>query len=233
VPVYYLGTVRDLDLLYREFHPVTLTDTSLAGRIAAGVTEMARGRPLDPDYHSAWPSGTAVGSVSIESGVAVIDFDRVEGGFNGGSARATQQQLVWTVTAIAADAESPVDGVRLLLQGSPWETLGTGVLRRTASIDTVAPVWLIAPQEGETVGRNVRVHIDGAVFEATVHLRVRNSSGAAVVDQSVMLSNGAPARGEAYVNLTLTPGSYTVEAFFYSAADGSVQGMDDHEITVS
>jgi hypothetical protein len=106
------------------------------------------------------------------------------------------------------------------------------VLTRASAVQTQAPVWLISPQEGATVGRTVRVHLDGAVFEATAQLRVRDSRGATVHEQFVTLSNGAPARGEAFVDLELVPGQYTVEAFFFSPQDGSVQGMDDHAITV-
>ena len=47
------------------------------------------------------------------------------------------------------------------------------------------------------------------------------------------LSDGAPARGQATLQLTLAPGRYTLEAFYFSPADGSIQAMDDHEITVS
>jgi hypothetical protein len=150
----------------------------------------------------------------------------------------TIQQLVWTVTAVAADAGTPVDGVRLLIDGSSrselWGHVAIGgVLRRGAALNTQAPVWLISPQHGDTVGRTFRVHIDGAVFEATANLLVRNASGAVVDERVVTLSNGGPARGEGFVELTLAPGRYTLEALYYSAADGSPQGIDDHEITVS
>lgn len=65
------------------------------------------------------------------------------------------------------------------------------------------------------------------------YLRVRDANGTIVDERHVTLSIGAPARGEALLELTLAPGRYTVEAFYYSAADGSIQGIGDHEITVS
>ena len=95
-----------------------------------------------------------------------------------------------------------------------------------------APVCLISPQQGDEVAGTFQVHIDGAVPEATVQLRVRNSAGATVHQQFVTLSQGAPGRGEAFVDLTLPPGSYTLEAYFESLQDGSEQGLDDHAITV-
>jgi hypothetical protein len=83
------------------------------------------------------------------------------------------------------------------------------------------------------VGRTFAVHIDGAVFEATVALRVRDADGSIIDEQAVTLDAGAPQRGEATVELTLPAGRYTLEALYYSPADGSEQAMDDHEITVS
>jgi spore germination protein GerM len=238
VPVYYLGTVRDRVVLYREFHSVTFVD-GIAGRIGAAVAEMMRNDPLDPDYSSAWPAGATVRGVRIEAGVAVVDLAGVANNSVGAeNAAMTIQQLVWTVTAVAADAGSPVDGVRLLIDGSTrselWGHVSIGgVLRRGASTNTQAQVWLIAPQHGDTVGRSVRVHIDGTVFEATAVVRVRNASGAVVDERTVTLSTGAPGRGEAFLELNLAPGRYTLEAFYYSPADSSIQAMDDHEITVA
>jgi hypothetical protein len=57
--------------------------------------------------------------------------------------------------------------------------------------------------------------------------------GDVVIDERVLtLSIGAPARGEAKLTLTLAPGEYTLEAYTISAADGSVQHLDDHVVTV-
>ncbi len=244
VPVYYLGQISDRVagsrlVLYREYHDAAAADSGLPARITAALHEMLSGDAYDPDYSSPWPAGATVRSVRVEGGVAIIDLGGVESNNVGAEAAAlTVEQLVWTVTAVAADARSPVDGVRVLVDGAQASELWghvsiSDVLRRGAAIDVQAPVWLIAPQEGATVGRNVRVHIDGVVWEATAHLIVRRSDGAVVHDDFVMLSSGPPNRGEAYVDLTLPPGRYTVEAFYYSAMDSSVQAMDDHEITVS
>jgi hypothetical protein len=239
LPVYYLGTARNRVVLYREFHPVTLPDDSVAGRIRAAVAEMLRNDPLDPDYSGAWPAGATVRAVRIEGGAAVVDLGGVATNSVGAEAAAmTIEQLVWTATAVAADANAPIDAVRLLVDGSSraelWGHVATGgLLRRGEAVSTQAPVWLISPQHGATVGRTFQVHLDGAVFEATANLRVRNASGAIVDERTVTLPIGAPGRGDAFVELTLAPGRYTLEAFYFSPADSSVQGMDDHEIAVS
>lgn len=253
VPVYYLGEVGDRIMLYREFRTVTPADGTLPARIAAAVTEMLRDDPLDPDYFGAWPDGATVREVRVESNVAVVDLGGIDSNSAGAeTATMTVEQLVWTVTAVAADAGSPVDGVRLLVDGSSraqlWGHVAIGgVLRRSDASTVQAPVWLISPQHGDTVGgdgplpdvgdgvsgREIQIHVDGRVFEATVNLRVLGEGGAFVGETFVTLSAGAPDRGEATTTMHLHPGRYTIEAFVYSMADGSVQAMDDHEITVT
>jgi hypothetical protein len=239
VPVYYLGTADDRLVLYREYRDVTLVD-GLAGRITAALEMMMRFIPDDPDYSDAWPPDTVVRGLEIQNGIATVALSGITNGdvyFDYRIASLTVQELVWTVTAVAADAGTPVSGVRLLIDGSVraqlWGVAVNDVLQRAASTDTQAPVYLISPQEGETVGHHFRVHIDGSVFEAAAVLRVRNATGAVVDERSVLLSAGAPARGDAFVDVDLPPGRYTLEAFYRSSIDGSIKGMDDHEITVS
>lgn len=238
LPIYYLGSVGNRTVLYREFHTLPLPAQTLAGRISAAVTEMLTGEPYDPDYVSAWPTSATVRAVRIDGDVAVVDLGGVSTNNVGSEvAELTVAQLVWTVTAVAADAGAPLAGVRLLVDGSAtselWGHVAVGgVLRRGSALQTLAPVWLISPQDGDTVGRSFRVHIDGAVFEATAQLRVRDAGGTTVHEQFVTLDAGGPARGEASLTLTLEPGRYTLEAFYYSAEDGSVQAVDDHDITV-
>jgi len=238
VPVYYLGETGNRIVLYREFHAAAVGEDNLSAWIAAAVTDMLTGRPADPDYRTGWPASARVREVRIDGDVAVVDLAGAASNSVGSeAAEQTVQQLVWTVTAVGADRGTQLRGVRLQLDGADvtelWGHVAvSGVLTRASAVQTQAPVWLISPQEGATVGRAVRVHLDGAVFEATAQLRVRDSRGATVHEQFVTLSNGAPARGEAFVDLELVPGQYTVEAFFFSPQDGSVQGMDDHAITV-
>jgi Immunoglobulin-like domain of bacterial spore germination len=119
------------------------------------------------------------------------------------------------------------------LTGKLWGSVAVGgVLHRARMTDVVAPVWLIDPQQGASVGRTFTAYIAGIVPEAAARLRVRTQSGAVVVDQPVHLDRGAPAQGTAKVPLTLEPGRYTIEAFFVSSADGSEQFADDHEFSV-
>jgi hypothetical protein len=174
----------------------------------------------------------------VEGDVAVVDL--AGAGTNSvasESAVAAVQQLVHTVTGVGADQRVELAGVRLLLDGRAVDELwghvpAGGVLTRAAALTTLAQVWLISPQQGDTVGRSFQVHVAGAVPEATVQLWVRDASGAVVKRQTITLSIGGPQRGEARATVTLEPGRYTLEAFFESLADGSVQALDDHAIVV-
>ncbi|HET8660022.1 MAG TPA: GerMN domain-containing protein [Micromonosporaceae bacterium] len=233
VPVYYIGLDRGRPRLYREFHQLPVGDGSPAARTRAAVTEMLdRDSAYDPDYASSWPAGARVRGVRIAGDAVVVDLTGA-GQNSVGSEYAHQavQQLVWTATAASGKPK-----VRILLDGAPvselWGSVSVaGDLVRGPALQVLALIWLIGPQHGATVGRTFEVHVDGAVFEATVQLRVVQN-GRTVTERVMTLSVGAPSRGEGRVSLTLAPGAYTIEAFAYSAEDGSIQHLDNHQITV-
>jgi len=235
VPVYYAGPELTL---YREFRSVTLPSDTLPERIRAGVGQVLLGGPLDGDYRSLWPSGAGVRSVTLEGAVAVVDLAGASTNSVGAAAaEAAVQQMVWTITAVAADRGTQLQGVRLRFDGAPAPNLwghvaAAGTLVRAPALDTLADVWLISPEAGDVVSGTFDVHVDGAVVEGAVQLRVRDSAGREIRQQPVQLSEGAPARGEAHVSLTLPPGSYTLEAYAISPRDGTEQSLDDHPITV-
>jgi hypothetical protein len=92
-------------------------------------------------------------------------------------------------------------------------------------------VWLISPQHGDVVGRQVTLHVAGIVFEATANYQIRRGN-AVVKSGAIQLGAGAPAQGEAKLAVTLEPGTYVIEAFEISAKDGSRQHIDNHTVTV-
>ena len=221
VPVYFVGTFDGRAVLFREFRPVVVAEDTLVARLREGIRLAVAGPAVDPDYRSGWPPGVTVGDVQVVDGVAVVALAGPEGD------ELAIQQLVWTVTAVAADRGAGVAAVRILRNG----VAGPDQVRGPA-VDTLAPVWLISPQQGDIVPPEFDVHVSGSVFEATVRVRVRDQAGTLVYDESVLLNAGAPARGEAHVPLTLPPGQYTVEVYFLSERDGSEVGADGHVITV-
>ncbi|SNT66211.1 Sporulation and spore germination [Asanoa hainanensis] len=194
--VYYVGPSRD-DALVREFHRVAPGSDAVRSALAL----MFGTAPLDPDYASAWPAGTTVRGVTVAGEVVTVDL----GGATPPSAIAAQQ-LVWTVTAAS---------------GLPGVRIGDGdVLRRAPAVDTLAPVWLINPQEGEVVrGGRVDVHVAG--FGSTARLEVTPGARG----QDLTLRGGSPAQREAQLTLSLPPGTYTLTV--------TVDGVsDDHTVVV-
>jgi hypothetical protein len=236
VPVYYLNDYRTKPMLYREFHRLTVGDGSKAARTRAAVAEMLDGRmAYDNDYISTWPASAKVRNVTVAGSVVTVDLSGAAvNGYDPPSQAAALEQLIWTATA-AADA----DGVKLLLDGQPvaklWGQLNTGgTLRRSPAVNVVGPVWVIDPQEGAVAGKDgVTINVAGIVWEATMVVRVRNSSNKVVFQHTFTLSMGAPDQGTGSVRTpALAPGTYKVEGYFGSAVDGSIQALDDHTFTV-
>jgi hypothetical protein len=223
VPVYFVGATGKL---YREFHSLTVAQDTLADRIQAAASRSVGGAAFDPDYDTLWPPEFGVGAATVDGDVATLELT----GPAPPSNLLAAQQLVFTATAVAADRGTQLSGVRLLVNGAP---LPGGDQVRAPFLETLAPLWLISPQHGQTVGPNVDLHLVGTVPEATARIRVRVAGGAVVEDTFITLDNGAPARGEGHLQITLAPGRYTIEVFFDSPKDGSEQGLDDHDITVA
>jgi len=244
VAVYYLGNERiwqegngqpvDRVKLYREFHRGPAGDGGPRDRTVKAVTEMLDGSSAyDPDYRTGWPSGARVLEVRIDGATVTVDIGGAERN-NVGAEVADQavQQLIWTVTAASGKT-----GVRLLLDGAEvselWGHVAVGgVLRRAPALDVLAHVWLIDPQHDATVGRTFTVHVSGAVFESTIQLRVRQTDRT-VLQRFVTVSAPAGGQfGEAKTDVTLPPGTYTIEAYAESAVDGRPQFLDNHTIRV-
>jgi hypothetical protein len=234
LPVYYTRNGK----LFREFHPLLIGADSDQHRIAAAVAESLRGSAYDPDYRTLWPDGVTVRGVAIDGRTVTVDLGDVGAGPPGDTSRLAMQQLLYTVAAASTYTSiRRVDGVRIVVDGAPvaklWGTVdAAGTLHQAPQTDVLAPVWVIDPQQNEQVGRSFTVYLAGIVFEGTVNLRIRGAGGKVVFEQVVQLSAGAPALGEARVPVTLAPGKYTVESFFVSLKDSSVQGVDDHDFTV-
>ena len=239
LPVYYIGIERGRPVLYREYHTLPAGDGTLGTKIRSAVTDMIAGKTLDPQYASSWPASASVRRVQISGDTIVVDLaGATVNPVDPPTAQAAVQQLIHTATGVAADqGRSDLQKVRLLFDGQPRTTLWgvnvTGTLTRGPSGTTLAQVWLSSPQQGDTVGPSFNVLIVGTVPEATTTLRIRDAGGTIVQEHTITLSIGGPGRGDAIKSITLPPGRYTLQAFYFSAADGgSIQAMDDHEITV-
>ncbi|WP_238011468.1 GerMN domain-containing protein [Dactylosporangium sp. AC04546] len=234
LPVYFIRN----GMLYREFHAVPLTADSDAERIAAAVRESLTGEARDPDYGTAWPPGITVHGVVIDGRSVTVDLGDVGTDARDGARALAVQQLVYTVAAASTYTSiRKAEAIRVVVDGAPvaklWGSVDAGgPLRQAPMADVQGPVWVIDPQQDQQAGRSFVVYLAGVVHEGTVQLRIRGTGGKVVFERTVQLSAGAPALGEARVPVTLPPGRYTVESWYVSMKDGSVQAVDDHEFTV-
>lgn len=234
LPVYYVADTPAGFRLYREFHRVTTTDPA-----SDAVREMlARPAGADPDYRTHWPAGTALRTpVAVADGVITVDLtgmDAVGAGVGTALAELTVQQLVFTVQGALQSA----DPVRILLDGAPvpelWGAVDTSepvargdvyALRSLVQIDT--------PAHGATVGRQVEVRGEAAVFEATLPWEVLRD-GVVVQSGFAMTAQGQRFAPYAFA-LTLEPGRYTVRVREDDPSGGEGRPVlsDDKTITVT
>ena len=229
LPVYFVGNVAGRALLYREYHPVSTVDVSLPQRLRAALTDMMTGTAYDPDYHTDWPTGATVGSVSV--GGTTITVELALPAQTPADPRLALQQLIYTATAVASDQHEPqLTSVRIEVNGVPadriWGIPIPGPLVRAPPADTLAPVWLTSPQQNDTVATTFTVQIDGQVPASVASFIIWNAAGATVHQQAVVLTNG-----DATVPVTLPPGRYWIEAY-YVGDDGTAAAPDNHFITV-
>lgn len=224
VPVYWAGDTSRGPLLYREFLDAS-APAGASGRAVAALELMLAGQPLDPDYESLWPAAVRVVAVTVDGGTAAVELS----GPVPRSARDADspevQQLVHTVTA----ALEGVRAVTLTLDGAE---LVPGPVSRSPQVDVLAPVWVVDPQDGASVGRPLRIFGAATVFEATVSWEVLQD-GSVVRSGFSTATIGAPARGTwSAVVRRLPPGTYDVVAYETSMKDGSRQFVDDKTVTL-
>ncbi|KWX00101.1 hypothetical protein TH66_14315 [Carbonactinospora thermoautotrophica] len=228
VPVYYVGEAPPAGpRLYREFRRVP----EYRGPITTAVRAMLSERPLDPDYRSYWPPGTRVRSVTRVGDTVTVDLSREAAGLGSAQAEISLQQLAYTVSAAARSAHLRI---RLLVDGLPARMSGLGsadTVKRADPNQVQAAVWITSPQEGDTVGRTVRLEGVANTFEANVRIQVL-AGDRVVTDTYTTATAGTGAFGIWAKEIELPPGTYVVKAFEESAEDGSDLWPDTKRITV-
>lgn len=176
VPVYYVGETGRGPRLFREFHQVR-DDRDAA---VAAVGEAVGTEPLDADFGSPWfGTATDAGSVTHEGGTITVDLETDQDlrtrpdGMSKAEASMAVEQVLYTVQG----ALQSRDPVQLLLNGQRSDqVLGVPAAEPLAQGDemaTLAQVWIIDPQDGDTVRGGAEVSGIGAFFEANVVWELR------------------------------------------------------------
>ena len=224
IPVYYLADVAGGPRLYREFHALPLLNGSPA---LTAVTEMLRGTPVDPDYSSPWPKTVTVRSLTVSGDLATVDLS---GFVTVGAAyeAASVQQLVYTVPA----ADHSVTRVKLLVNGAvpasghiDWSNPVT----RADALDAQAFVWILAPQQGDTVSSPFTVSVYGTGWEGNVPLEVYQGDRVVASTHVTTMMGGFV---EAHTTIQLSPGTYELRAYTDNGRDSTLQLWDTKTFAV-
>ncbi|MGW6195242.1 Gmad2 immunoglobulin-like domain-containing protein [Kribbella sp. NPDC055110] len=235
VPVYWLGQQvgapkKSAARLYRTWAQVSGRPAEQAVRI------MTTKQPTDPDYYSVW-RGAALNTVTRSNGVVTVDFKQLpQATLDPDLAKVATQQLVYTVQGALED--SGAMRVQVTEQGRAGGKLFGQVdtsepLSRAEATDVQAFIWVTSPDDNTVVTTPVKVTGIASVFEAQVNWRIVSDKSRAVV------AKGAAQTTEAYKFAPfafsiakLDPGTYTLEVFEISAADGSITDTDTKSIVV-
>jgi len=185
VPVYYQADTGRGPRLFREFHEV---DTGGEPAVAA-VREALTADPLDRDFRTPWAElGADVGSVTHEGGTITVDLesDQALRGRPSGMAADVAAMAIEQVLYTVQGALQSRDPVQLLVDGERSDqVLGVPTAEPLSQGDemaTLAQVWIISPQSGDTVEGGSEVEGIGAFFEANVvwELRRGDADGSVV-----------------------------------------------------
>lgn len=226
VPVYYVVDVEGVGpRLYREFHRVARTGDT----VTTALTEMFTGQPRDPDYRSLWPASTRVlAVVKVTGSVVRVDLSGWATNLGASFEAAAVQQLVHTVTA----ADPSVSRVSIKVNGTvpPSGHLDLSTPQtRSPALETLANVWILAPDQGVTVSSPVVVRVYGTGFEGNVPLKVfRGSTEVASTNVTTMMGGFATAQ----TTISLPAGTYELRAYNDSGKDGSLTLWDSKAFTV-
>jgi hypothetical protein len=188
------------------------------------------GQSLDPDYRSAWPSGTTVDSVRSETANVVIDLaggglSARPAGMTAATARMSVQQLVYTVRA---DRPDSAFSIRFEIAGNPvGRLLGfpVGSVAPGPRDSTLAPVSIRTPSstqhERATVSSPFTVTGDASAFEANVQWELRRGGATGAVVKSGFATAKTCCTLSPYrFMVTAPPGDYTLVVHDEDESDG-------------
>ncbi|HKX66799.1 MAG TPA: Gmad2 immunoglobulin-like domain-containing protein [Intrasporangium sp.] len=238
IPVYWIGQTGGAPRLFREFR--TVPDTG--GQVDSAVTAMTAMQPRDPDYLTPWRPASRVEVTRQGDGLTVdLSADAISG-TNVGSELADRavQQLVYTATAAAQMAGTPVRTVTILVDGQPAEAWGAVQLgdpiARAPQAEVQSHVWVLVPEEGQRLStRRVQFRGFGTSFEANFLWQITRQGGTVVAEGNAMGGTGTGGFGEFAFEHTLPAGDYVVRMSTDDPSGGAEGGgahVDTKSFTV-
>ncbi len=244
LPVYYVG--REVKGLFREFQVTTVQGQGVQARIQTALRLAA-----DPTAAqrvgdvTSWLPGTSgrLTARLLKPGELSITLPATEAqavGRTAEQARLAAQQLAWTATAAAQQADLAV------LIGFEGDTVGRDRLFGSLSVagafhrpgvslayQDLSAIWVLQPDPGEIVHPTTVVSGQACTLEANVAWQLLRG-GAVVRSGRTTATSGCPTRGTWSVAFkALAPGTYAFRAYEPSPkGDGTLEGLDTTTFTV-
>jgi len=227
VALYFLkDTGTDLYLV-REEH--TIPKTTQVAKTA--VEQLINGRPVTENAFKVLPKGTKVLGISINNGLATVDFTREVLEANVGSSGEALgiQSIVNTLTEFPA-----INKVAFKVEGKLderakdwWGHVGLYEQPFTRDLSNVREpaIWVTTPKPGNEVSSPLTVRGSAMVFEAVVSMRIVTKDGQKIAQANTMAAGGAPLRGDFNTGMSFkAPASVKegyLEVYWASPKDGS------------
>jgi len=225
LPVYYVKITADDEYLVREVHQVPYTKEV----IKAALEELINTDPATPGAARVLPPDTKIRGISVQDGLATVDFSREVLHANvGASGEALGlQSIVNTITEFPG-----IQKVSFLVEGKLdqeaknwWGHVGLYLQPFFRDVSKVyePAIWVTSPTPGQLVKTPLEVTGSARVFEATVSARLSDDSGKEMAVGFVTATQVAPGRSDFILSLSFqagSPGKGIVEVFWQSPEDG-------------
>ena len=208
LPVYVVGALeRDGRVqyrLFREYHPTGLTN--IDARLTTALTDAVASRPEDADYDrvfggaggetpvvATWDAANRTVRVELTPAMTTVRRASDDRAF------IAIQQIVYTATAVVGDADAAVritvrqPALDTTMFGRPNYPLGGVFYRAHGNVDPSAPVWLVDPVDGTTLGRKTetfQVNVGYTARDGVPWTLTRNGKEVASGTASVGFTNG-------------------------------------------
>lgn len=245
VTIYYLIDSEGRMWLAPERHEVP--DQARIGR--AALEELISGEAQDPDHFTPIPPDTEVLDLTIEDGLATVDWSAevLEASVGAESESLGIQSVVWTLTEFQT-----VDAVQFTVEGEGegeasngrviedwWGHVGLGdqPFTRAESFEVLEPITVWTPVDGAEVGTEFVVEGEACTFEANVPIRIFDEAGDHVQTEVTTALSACPDRGKFTLEIVIedpptSPETWRIEAYESSAETGEDTFIESREIVV-
>jgi len=250
LPVYFVGDTPAGPRLFREFLPPTGGSGLPSERLLQALDLSIGGEANDPDLRSGWPGGGSPDGFNVVGAGTVVAQDEEDvisiavdseadvtvrpQGMSDDAARLALQQLVYTAQATMQE-RLPVQFTGV--DGVPLRTLlGVDVpqpVTNEPEMQVQAPVWIITPQDGDDVGRDIVVEGRGAFFEANVSWQLLQR-GEVVKDGYTTAEECCTLSPYSFTIRDVAPGYYELRVFDadVTGEGGAGEQQDTKHLTV-